>query len=122
MNPFDFGNDLSQHKKDLIRSGSAQISDYNSFMVNRIFSQFPDTIYYANALNRYPEMEDIQNHDFYLFGVPSRKRFAKWAKKQKTEEIESIARWFDCSMKEAKTYISIMDPADVQEICDQINS
>ena len=53
MSPFEFLNSINHSKKDVMVDDLTEKS-YNSFMVNRSLSYFPDTVGFANVMNQYP--------------------------------------------------------------------
>ena len=57
---------------------------YNSFLTNLGFSQRQETTLYANEMNKYAELPEEAQFDFYYYSLPKRNYFAKWAKKMKT--------------------------------------
>jgi hypothetical protein len=52
MNPFDVLNSINYTKENLFEDPQS-FKEYSAFMVNRGLSYFPDTILYANEMNRY---------------------------------------------------------------------
>ena len=52
MTPFDFLNAINETKKDIFREDPLAQKDYSAFMVNRGLSYFPDTIMFANEMNK----------------------------------------------------------------------
>lgn len=53
---------------------------YNSFLINRNFSNFSDTILLANVLNSYPGLPHKMQYEFLRNTIRPKKRFAKWGK------------------------------------------
>ncbi len=94
MNPFDYVNAILQNKKQLIVDESSE-KDYTSFLVNRSLSYHKDCIMYANEMNRRHFLDKKLQNDFLLNTVRSQKRpFAKWAKVEKSEDLEKNRhRW-----------------------------
>lgn len=90
MSPFDFLNAINDTKADLFADPQAA-KDYSPFMVNRGLSYFPDTILYANEMNKYADLDKKMQFDFYINSIPKRKRFSKWHKKDvSTEKLKAI--------------------------------
>lgn len=88
--PFDFTKSINETKENLIREDPLVENDYSPFIVNRSLSYFRDTIFFANEMNRYSSLPKNQQYEFYLHGVPKRKRFSKWAKKE-SETVDIVA-------------------------------
>lgn len=113
MSPFDFLNAINDTKVDLFVDPQAE-KDYSSFMVNRGLSYFPDTIMYANEMNKYADLDKKMQFDFYTNAIPKRKRFSKWHKKDlSTEKLKSIM--FCYKYNEAKA-LEVMDLLSHDEI------
>lgn len=121
MNPFDFLNSINTTKENLIREDPLNEKEYTPYLVNRGLSYFRDTIFYANEMNRYPELPKKLQYEFYLHGVPKRKRFSKWAKKStdSQNDLELIAKEYDCSIRKAEVIYTLLTPEQIVFIRDQ---
>ena len=114
MNFFDFLNSINDNKKDLIREDPLSEKEYNSFMVNRGLSYFPDTILYANEMNRAGDIPKQWQFDFYRIGISKRKRFSKWHKQDKLQEkIELIMKEYDYSRQKAMSVADLFDETSI---------
>ena len=56
---WDFLTNINYDKKDI---DEIYFDKYNPFMINRALSYFPDTVIYANEMNRYYEIEPFFQH------------------------------------------------------------
>lgn len=109
MNFFDFVNSVSNIKNDLLSEDPENLKLYNSWMINKQLSQFPDTVMYASEMNRYYSIPSKWQYYFYLHGIQKRKRFAKWTKKSaNSEDIKLIMKEFNYSTKKAESVISTL--------------
>ena len=109
MSPFDFLNAINDTKKDLFKEDAQAQKDYSAFMVNRGLSYFPDTIMFANEMNKNASIPSDWQFYFYLYGVPKRKRFSKWAKKeQNSEDLSLIMRHYDYSAQKAADALQLL--------------
>ena len=81
MNPFEFLNAINYTKKDLMVDPENE-KHYNSFVVNRSLSYFPDTVAIANEMNKYHHLEKRLQFSFLINIIRKRKRFSKWIKPQ----------------------------------------
>lgn len=116
MNPFDFLNSINDNKQDLFEDPTAE-KDYNSFMVNRGLSFFPDTILYANEMNKFADAPKKWQYHFLLHSIPKKRRFSKWHKKEAaTELIQLIVDHYKYSEKRAIEVLSILSLAQIDEI------
>ena len=110
MNFFDFLNSINENKKDLIREDPLSENEYNSFMINRGLSYFPDTILFSNEMNRAWDTPKQWQFDFYRIGISKRRRFSKWHKQNKLEEkVQLIMREYNYSRQKALSVADILD-------------
>jgi len=117
MNFFDFLNSINDNKKDLIREDPLTEKEYVPFMINRGLSYFPDTILYANEMNKFASIPKQWQFDFYRIGVPKRKRFSKWHKQDKIEEdVKNLMQEYNYSHQKALQVISILSDEQLKEL------
>jgi hypothetical protein len=108
MSPFDFLNAINDNKKDLFEDPQAE-KDYSAFMVNRGLSYFPDTVLYANEMNRFPTIPKSWQFYFFLNTIPKKKRFSKWAKKDaETKSLQLIKEYYGYSYEKAKEALPVL--------------
>lgn len=116
MTPFDFINDLSYGKKNLLAQDPNNVKDYNTWMINRGLSHFHDTIEYANNMNILYHLDKELQNAYYINIIRPRKRFAKWPKKNKDSDLEAVMRYYGYGMSKAKTALSILTPEQLEHI------
>lgn len=121
MNPFDFISAISYTKEDLFKDPQAN-KDYDAFMVNRGLSYFVDTLFYANKINQYQNIDNDQQFKFLLNSCSKKKRFSKWAKKSlENYDLEAICSYYGYSKRLAKTMINTFTEEQLQLIRDKFN-
>jgi hypothetical protein len=97
MSPFDYVNQILQGKKQLIVDDVTE-SEYVPFLVNRSLSYHIDCVSYANEMNRRSFIDKKLQNDFLLNTIRSKKRpFVKWAKSDKSSDIDAIKFHFGFS-------------------------
>ena len=113
MSPFDYINNVSESRTSIWQDGISE-TEYNPFMTNRGLSQFRDTVLFAQEMNRYGQfLSPKMQYDFYRLGIThKKKRFAKWHKPDKLEEIEMLARHFNINIRVLENYVSLMSETD----------
>lgn len=119
MNPFDIAKDLSQYKKGLVTSENER--EYSPFMINRYFSFFSDTIFYANDMNLNSGLDPLMQHDYYLRGIKKGKRYSKWFKKEKNSNLEAIQQYYGYNPSKAKEVYKLLNKKQIQYIVDKVN-
>jgi len=81
MSPFDYINAINFTKQNLFEDPQAH-KDYNAWIVNKGLSYFPDTLLYANEMNRHYGIPKNWQFSFLLNSITKKKRFSKWSKKE----------------------------------------
>jgi hypothetical protein len=108
MTPFDFINAINLTKKNLFEDPQAE-KDYVPFLVNRGLSYFPDTVLYANEMNRNSGIPKDWQFSFFLNTIPKKKRFSKWHKKDAdSESLTLVKEYFGYSSEKALEALSIL--------------
>ena len=109
-NPFDYTKDIGD------KTYPDDFSGYNAWLTNSSFSQRNDTVFHANEINKYHRLGNKEQFDFYYYSLPKKKYFAKWAKASKIEHIDSICAYYDCSEREAMSYIKVLKEDQLTQI------
>jgi hypothetical protein len=122
MSPFDFINAINFSKEDLFKDDPQANKDYEPYIVNRGLSFFHDTVVQANTMNQYASLPNEWQFRFLLNSVTKKKRFSKWAKKDKaTESLKLVQEYFGYSSEKAKDALSILSDEQLNEIKEKLN-
>ena len=119
MKPFDYINSINFTKKNLMKgSENDELAEkgYVPYITNKTLSYFTDTLLYANEMNRYHFLDNRLQYEFYLNSIRKKKRFAKWAKADKNNDIEMISQYYQCSPTKAISALSILTSEQLKEI------
>ena len=109
MTPFDFINAINFTKKDLLAEDPMAKKDYVPFIINRGLGYFPDTVLYANEMNRNSSIPADWQFSFLLNSISKKKRFSKWHKKDaETESLRLVKEYFGYSDSKAIEALSIL--------------
>lgn len=122
LSPFDFLNSINTNKKNLIREDSLNAKYYNSYMINRSLSYFPDTIHFANEMNRLHHTDVQMQYEFLLNIVRAKKRFAKWDKSEELNNINNVKRYFGYNNHRAKEALSLLSKEQIKIINDKVDT
>jgi hypothetical protein len=116
-NPFDYINNISTSTQSIWEDGVSD-KEYNAFMVNRGLSQYRDTVLFAQVMNQNGQfVSPKMQYDFYRLAVTSKKkRFAKWFKPEKTQQIEELANHFGISINTMENYVSLINETDYDQL------
>lgn len=111
MNPFEYVNSINITKKNMMRgteNDELMEKEYTPYVVNKSLSYFPDTLLYANEINQYGFLDNKMQYEYYLYSIRQGKRFSKWSKKDSSELIDGISRYFQVNKKRAEEYASVL--------------
>lgn len=123
ISPFDFMNAVSLTKEDLIRNNENPElieKQYNSYIVNRGFANFEDTILHANEMNMRHQLFDAAQFDYYRGALRKRKRFSKWPKSEKSADLDAIQQVYSCNRTVAKMYLKALTTDDLKVIAEKL--
>ncbi len=104
----DLLNSINQTKVNLLEEDPKAEKDYIPFVINKCFSYFPDTVFYANRLNAFPFLDKKMQYDYLLHSVSKRKRFSKWIKPEENENIDIIKQVFGYSDQRAMEVLDLL--------------
>ena len=96
--------------------------DYVPFVVNKSLSYFMDTVAYANEMNKYPFLDKRMQYDYLKGSIRKRKRFSGWVKKDKSDVIDAIIKYYDVSYRKALEYEKLLTEDQKQEILKHIQT
>lgn len=121
---FDLIKDISESGKyidNYYKENKSLPPQYNSYMILRVFSEYPDTILLANEMNKYWELPDEMQWRFLKNTIYKKKRFG-YTKTMTVDNnaIEVLANYFHCSVKEMQKNIKVFTKEKLNEILQEI--
>jgi len=119
MNPFEYSKAINLTKKDIMVDDLAE-KEYNSFLVNRSLSFFPDTVLYANEMNINHHIDARLQFDFFINIIKKRKRFSKWTKATEIENLEVIKEYYGYSDDKAKSVLNLFSNEELLTLKNRI--
>ena len=117
--PFDFMNAVSLTKEDLIHNheNPALIEkQYTPYLVNKGFTNFEDTVLHANEMNMRHHLFHDAQFQYYRAALRKRKRFSKWPKAEKSDDLDAIQHVYQCNRTVAKLYLKALSKSDLEQI------
>lgn len=114
--PFDFINSISQNKKDLIKEDPDNLKQYNPWLINKGLSYYHDTIEYANDMNLLYDLDKDLQYAFLINIVRPRKRFSKWYKGKKDNDLQLVMKHYGYNITKAKEALSILNDTQLETI------
>ena len=115
ISPFDFANSINYTKENLMVDDWSE-KQYNSFIINKSLSHGIDTVVAANEMNARPHLDAKLQYDFLQGFVRKKKRFNKWLKAEKEENLEIIKEYFGYSNVRAQEALRLLSEADIEAI------
>jgi len=120
MNPFEYVNAINYNKKDIMVDDIAE-KEYNAYIINKALSFFPDTILFANEMNRYHHLDHKLQFDFFINIIKKKQRFSKWLKPSEVENLELIKNYYGYSNEKAKSVLTVLSNEQIDELKTRMN-
>lgn len=120
MNPFEFLNSINDTKKDIMVDDIAEKS-YNSFLINRSLSYFPECVSFANFLNQHHHTDNKLQYQFLINIIRKKKRFSKWIKPETESDIEVVKEYYGYSNEKARQVLPLLSPEQITIIKQKVS-
>jgi len=121
ISPFDFVNAIHYTKENLVVDDWSE-KQYNPFVVNKSLSFGADTVIPANEMNSRPHLENRLQFDFLINTIRPRKRFNKWLKAEKIEDLEVVKQYYNYNTEKALQALRILSPEQINTIKERLNT
>ena len=115
MGPFDFIKAIND-SKDIMKGNTFAEKDYIPFLVNRGLSFFQDTILQVNEMNRNHFLDNKLQFDYLINNIRPRKRWSKWLKPEKIDNLELVKLYFGFGNEKAKDALEVLTNENIEEI------
>lgn len=123
MKPWDFTNDINEHKRNVIRnSESPEAAEklYSPFLTLRQLSYHSDCVLLVNELNTRSiqpySIPKIQHFEFLLNIINRKRRFTKFEKHKGDEVLGLIRDAFGYSYDKAQQVACILTEEQIEEL------
>jgi hypothetical protein len=93
---------------------------YAPYLVNKALSYFPDTLLYANEVNRLAHVDNKLQYHYLLNSIRAQKRYSKWAKKEDSDDLEVVKEYYGYSNEKAYQALSILSKDQLNHIKEQL--
>ncbi len=120
MSPFDYLKAINETKEDVMLTPEDE-KKYSPFIVNRGLSFFMDTIFQVNELNRNYHLEARLQFDYLLNSVRKKKRYSKWLKPEKLQDLDVVKEYYGFGNEKAKDALRILSEDQLAFIKDKLN-
>ena len=115
MTPFDYVKAINYTKEDLMVDEVSE-KTYNPFIINRALSMGIDTVLQANEMNMRHGLDKRLQFDFLINSISKRKRFDKWQKADKSEDLEYVKAYYNYSYSKAIAALQVLSPTQLSDI------
>ena len=89
---------------------------YNPFLTNRSLSYHHDTVAVANEMNMRSDLPKLLQYEFFLNTIRSKKRFAKWDKREDHGDLTVVKEYFGYSDNKAAQALTVLTDDQIIEI------
>lgn len=84
-------------------------NDYHPFVMNRHFSMIEQTCEIANEMNARSQLDDRLQYEFMFHILPKEKRYIKWIKPEKEEQLEVLKELYGMSTRQAEKALELIN-------------
>jgi hypothetical protein len=91
-------------------------SDYVPYVINKIFSYFPETILLSNEMNKNWLLDKKIKYKYYVNGVRKGKRYSPWLKIENNEDVDLVSKYYGVSKRIAREYLKILSASELENI------
>lgn len=117
MTPFDFVKAI-QLGQDILSEENEH--EYTPFIINRALSYGADTTIAANEVNCRPHMTKKMQNVLLINMIEPKKRFNKWIKSVKSEELDLICEYYGYNYKKAKDVLPLLTTDQITRLKEQL--
>ena len=104
----DFLTAINLSKKNLMEEDPLTEKEYPPFVINRSLSYFEDTILHANEVNLRGHLDNRLQNDYLLNSIRKKKRFSRWLKPDKNDDVDAIKEYYSCSYRKAHEIANVL--------------
>jgi len=119
MKTFDIVNSINTKKH--IEWDEEADKAYVPFVVNRSLSYFRETVIAANEMNRYHHLDSKLQYHFLINIIRKGKRFSKWIKPEKANDIEVVKEYYGYSNEKASQALALLSSEQVNYLRKKVN-
>ena len=120
MSPFEYLKAINETKEDVMLTSHDE-KKYSAFIVNRGLSFFMDTIFQANELNRNHHLDSRLQFDYLLNSIRQKKRYSKWLKNEKIDNLDIVKEYYGFSNEKAKDALKVLSDEQLGYVKDKLN-
>lgn len=108
-------------KKGSLQEDERAMRKYPSFIVNKCLAGHIDCIMHVNEMNRYYELDNDLQYNYYLYSIRKSKRFAPWDKFQTDNDLELVKQFYGYSTDKARDALKLLNKDQLEVIRSKLN-
>ena len=113
----DYLNAINHEKKNLLDTDDEMWEKkYPPYIINKGLSYFPDTVMYANEMNRLHHATKHMQFSFLLNTIRPKKRFSKWLNASKLSNLDVVKQYYGYSNEKAKQALELLTKKQIEYI------
>jgi hypothetical protein len=116
---FDWVKQITKTKAPWSSFSDEEKELFNPYMVHRVLSMHEPYTDLVNMVQKIPYTEKEKIYVIYSEFLPKKDIWAKYikgAKQPKSDIAEYLQKYYQCSLKEAKEYVEILEPQEIDVI------
>jgi hypothetical protein len=87
---------------------------YEPYIVNKALSYFPDTVLFADDMNRFFDVPKKAQYLYLINTIRPRKRFSKWVKNVgASDDFVAVQKYFSYNNRKTEDALKILTPAQI---------
>lgn len=111
---WDILEDITYNKKNNIITEENSDKLYQAYLINRALILNGDTYKAANEMNVRHHLPKILQNLFFINILKKRKRFNKWPKRVKVDNVELVMEYYGYSYEKAKQVMDLLDDKQIE--------
>ena len=123
-NIFDWLKQINYHKQPASSFSEKDWELFNSYMIHRFMSMNKDFIEVVNYVQEMPPQEKVLIYNIYREYIPKNNKWNKYiksnVKQHKTELLEHLSKYWECSQREVKQYLDFLEDDIILSILNQM--
>ncbi len=123
----DWLNSINKTKKNLMLDGDPETMEKSykglAYVIRKIFSYFPDSLFQAQEMNKYSAVLDGRlQYEYFLHAIPKKSRFAKGIKVVNPDDLDVVKKYYNYSNQKARESLDILTPEQIRYMKDRIET
>ena len=103
-------------KMGKLEENERAMKKYPKYVINKMMSGHIDCILHANEMNRYYNLDNALQYQYFLYSIRKSKRFTPWTKQSTDNDLELVKEFYGYSNEKAKVALSILTKEELEVI------